>query len=592
MNIKATIYSLAFLGLAGCSEALVQQPEPGNTGIKFSVTVDSGSKMTTDASLHSVFEEGDRVGVYAVLSGSDLAASGNWADNRILTYTSGEWLLEGEPVYLPKEGSLDFYAYYPYMKDFNPTEYLYDASAKSFDFMTSQTLSVSSSSVCLKMEHSLVLIDVNINGGGRQVSLNNAVASTVINLQTGLSNSEQRKSISLKQNGPHSYRQYIPSQTLAAGELFGISAGASRASYSITSEKVLRGGQAYKFNITSPIIDINSLPNCYIVKSGQSVTIPLVKAYELWRQEAWSTEKSLDGAPEAYLLWSDTEGLVPTDGVQVNAVSSDWASSTATVKVAEGKNGNAVIAVKIAGSCRWTWHLWVTDYDPSASSVTFADGLEFMDRNLGASTSDVREVGSYGCYYQACRANPFPGPESNNSAAMRKIYGQSGAEVKVTADKIWGDNQGQSIRRAIKDPLLFVTSGSEPYSWITTDAGATDSAAEFWPSRQTGGVKTAYDPCPEGWMLPTYGDTSPFASLSNYSSAVHGNIAKSGRLKFNGQFDAGGSATMLWCGDATGPKTCALYMSWDSSNNPKEVNPDTNYSRGNALPVRCVKETF
>ena len=101
MNIKATIYSLAFLGLAGCSEALVQQPEPGNTGIKFSVTVDSGSKMTTDASLHSVFEEGDRVGVYAVLSGSDLAASGNWADNRILTYTSGEWLLEGEPVYLP-----------------------------------------------------------------------------------------------------------------------------------------------------------------------------------------------------------------------------------------------------------------------------------------------------------------------------------------------------------------------------------------------------------------------------------------------------------------------------------------------------------
>ncbi len=283
---------------------------------------------------------------------------------------------------------------------------------------------------------------------------------------------------------------------------------------------------------------------------------------------------------------------MPTDGVQVNAVSSDWASSTATVTVAEGKTGNAVIAVKIAGACRWTWHLWVTDYDPSASSVMFADGLEFMDRNLGASTSDVSEAGSYGCYYQACRANPFPGPESNNSAAMRKIYGPSGAEVKVTADKIWGDNQGQSIRRAIKDPLLFVTSGSEPYSWITTDAGATDSAAEFWPSRQTGGVKTAYDPCPEGWMLPTYGDTSPFASLSNYSSAVHGNIAKSGRLKFNGQFDAGGSATMLWCGDATGPKTCALYMSWDSSNNTQEVNPDTNYSRGNALPVRCVKETF
>ena len=162
------------------------------------------------------------------------------------------------------------------------------------------------------------------------------------------------------------------------------------------------------------------------------------------------------------------------------------------------------MAIQFKGAIRWTVHIWVTDYDPSTSSETF-NGLEFMDRNLGASTSDVSKTGSYGCYYQACRANPFPGPESNNSTAMRKIYGLSGAEAKVTADKIWGPDQGQSIRRAIKDPLLFVTSGSEPYSWITTDAGATDSAAEFWPSRQTGGVKTAYDPCPEGWWMPAAG---------------------------------------------------------------------------------------
>ena len=353
--------------------------------------------------------------------------------------------------------------------------------------------------------------------------------------------------------------------------------------------------EANMINNLGIIADVNQIPNCYIVKPGETVKIPVYKAFAMWEESAWSDYKPSVKNPEAtvvQVLWEDEKGLLTNINGDQLPVSGESKLNERffTVVAAEGKTGNAAVSIRFGSAFRWTIHIWVTDY--AGSSYQASNGMEFMDRNLGATSTNVTEPASYGVYYQACRPNPFPGPESNNSAAMRKIYGQSGAEVKVTADKIWGDNQGQSIRRAIKDPLLFVTSGSEPYSWITTDAGATDSAAEFWPSRQTGGVKTAYDPCPEGWMLPTYGDTSPFASLSNYSSAVHGNIAKSGRLKFNGQFDAGGSATMLWCGDATGPKTCALYMSWDSSNNPKEVNPDTNYSRGNALPVRCVKETF
>ena len=170
---------------------------------------------------------------------------------------------------------------------------------------------------------------------------------------------------------------------------------------------------------------------------------------------------------------------------------------------------------------------------------------------------------------------------------MRKIYGQSGAEAKVTADKIWGDNQGQSIRRAIKDPLLFVTSGSEPYSWITTDAGATDSAAEFWPSRQTGGVKTAYDPCPAGWMLPVadaysfWDSATDDEDLKKYPAA--------GRLKFDFTYSEVGSSAVLWCGDPTGLKTCSAYINFDTDGSITEYKANHNHSRANALPVRCVK---
>ena len=392
---------------------------------------------------------------------------------------------------------------------------------------------------------------------------------------------------------------------MKAGETYYaiVAPGTYKISAAISGEKVKESSAEIEFeanviNNLGIIADVNQIPNCYIVKPGTKVQIPVYKAFAMWEESAWSDYKpsAENLATVVQVLWEDEKGLLTNiigDNNDQLPVSSESKAIERffTVEAAGGKTGNAVVSIRFDGELRWPIHIWVTDY--AGSSYQASNGMEFMDRNLGASTSDVSDAGSFGCYYQACRPNPFPGPESNNSAAaMRKIYVPSGAEVTVTKGEIWGNDQGQSIRRAIKDPLLFVTSGSEPYSWITTDAGATDSAAEFWPSRQTGGVKTAYDPCPEGWMLPTYGDTSPFASLSNYSSAVHGNIAKSGRLKFNGQFDAGGSATMLWCGDATGPKTCALYMSWDSSNNPKEVNPDTNYSRGNALPVRCVKETF
>lgn len=589
MKIKATLYSLSFLGILGCSQEEIQQPM--DSGIMFRVDMATDSKVATDASLHSVFEEGDQVGVYAVLSGNSLAASGNYMDNRILTYSAGEWVLDGDPVYLPKNGSLDIYAYYPYMKDFDPTAYIYDASVKSFDLMSSSALDVKTTTVNLFMEHLLVLVDVNLEGGGTKVTLNNAVSTAVVNLETGVQEGSDRKSLNLKKTGAKSYRHYIPAQTFSAGELFSISAGKSQASYTIASERVFNGGQAYKFNIKSPITDIHSLPNCFIVAPGQSVTIPLVKAYELWRQEAWSTENNLDGSPEPYLLWTDTEGLIPSDGIKVNTVESDWASSTVVVTVAEGKSGNAAIAVKINGACRWVWHIWVTDFDPSATSVKYSDGLEYMDRNVGATTSDYRDVNSYGCYFQGCRAYPFPGPASANSSSMRKIYNASGAEVKINPSGIWGPDQGQSIRRAIKDPLLFVTSGGEPYSWITTDAKATDSAAEFWPGNGNR-AKTAYDPCPEGWTLPTYDESgnSPFAELAAAQASASVKLPKSGRLKFNGNFDAGGSATMLWCGDAAGLKTCALYISWDSSDYPKELNPTNNYSRSNALPVRCVKE--
>ena len=354
--------------------------------------------------------------------------------------------------------------------------------------------------------------------------------------------------------------------------------------------------EANMINNLGIIADVNQIPNCYIVKPGTKVQIPVYKAFAMWEKSAWGNNYKPSAenlATVVQVLWEDEKGLLTNiigDNKDQLPVSSESKAIERffTVVAAEGKTGNAAVSIRFGSAFRWTIHIWVTDY--AGESYQASNGLEFMDRNLGASTSDVSDAGSFGCYYQACRPNPFPGPESNNSAAMRKIYGQSGAEVKVTADKIWGDNQGQSIRRAIKDPLLFVTSGNEPYSWITTDANATDSAAEFWPSK-TNRKKTAYDPCPAGWMLPVYDESgnSPYSFWSSAADEVLKKYPAAGRLKFDSNYAEVGSSAVLWCGDPTGLKTCSAYINFDTDRNITGYDAVSNHSRANALPVRCVK---
>ena len=355
--------------------------------------------------------------------------------------------------------------------------------------------------------------------------------------------------------------------------------------------------EANMINNLGIIADVNQIPNCYIVKPGTTVQIPVYKAFAMWEESAWSDYKPSEknpGATAVQVLWEDVEGLltnIDSKNNQLPVTSESKLNERFFTVTAnnEGKTGNAAVSIRFGGECRWTIHIWVTDY--AGESYQASNGLEFMDRNLGASTSDVSDAGSFGCYYQACRPNPFPGPESNNSAAaMRKIYVPSGAEVTVTKGEIWGNDQGQSIRRAIKDPLLFVTSGSAPNSWITTDANATDSAAEFWPSK-TNRKKTAYDPCPAGWMLPVYDESgkSPYSFWDSATAEILKKYPAAGRLKFDSTYDVVGSTAVLWCGDPTGLKTCSAYINFNTDGSIKEHNAGANHSRANALPVRCVK---
>ena len=392
---------------------------------------------------------------------------------------------------------------------------------------------------------------------------------------------------------------------MKAGETYYaiVAPGTYKISAAISGEKVKESSAEIEFeanviNNLGIIADVNQIPNCYIVKPGTKVQIPVYKAFAMWEKSAWGNNYKPSAenlATVVQVLWEDEKGLLTNiigDNKDQLPVTSESKLNERFFTVTannEGKTGNAAVSIRFGSAFRWTIHIWVTDY--AGESYQASNGLEFMDRNLGATSTNVTEPASYGVYYQACRPNPFPGPESNNSAAaMRKIYVPSGAEVTVTKGEIWGNDQGQSIRRAIKDPLLFVTSGSAPNSWITTDANATDSAAEFWPSK-TNRKKTAYDPCPAGWMLPVYDESgnSPYSFWSSAADEVLKKYPAAGRLKFDSNYAEVGSSAVLWCGDPTGLKTCSAYINFDTDGNITGYDAVYNHSRANALPVRCVK---
>jgi len=344
--------------------------------------------------------------------------------------------------------------------------------------------------------------------------------------------------------------------------------------------------------------------NSYMMKPSTtdvSIQIPVNRANEhaAWVNDATAKIGDAD-ALTAVILWSDVQGLITVETVGAGAtgaikVTVPAASSAAIAATTEG---NAVVAVKVGGVIKWSWHIWVTNYVPAPIGA-----LGWMDRNLGATSNkpsaDLAErYKTYGLLYQWGRKDPFPnsGPQTAATTAVEPTlyggdagtsftYGMKESEVAElgAATMI---KAAQSISYTVANPMTFIAMTG---SWQNSPASATTD--NNWGYQ---GGKELYDPCPEGYRVPKNGSWGTAIATTDYPW----NTTYLGRdlFPFGGWYPASGRrANTTGALSSVGSSGCAWSASPSSAANGNylilasgSVSPAGNSGRTLGCGVRCL----
>ena len=247
-----------------------------------------------------------------------------------------------------------------------------------------------------------------------------------------------------------------------------------------------------------------------MARPGETITIPIAKAFAAWEQNQELFGKKFEprGDLGAILIWAMPYNLIDGDEIEITDYE-DINKAAIKTKSRPGTCGNALVALTMSGEIRWSWHLWITDYNPGAdmrfedlaTGPNDVDGGKvyryrnetdirdhvFMDRNLGANSADkTGGKETHGMYYQWGKKDTLPGF----------------APVNYVPQGLLDDPpqyRENNLAYSIENPDEFIVPGSRSFfGWYSYHEDTFND--DLW-----GGLsekKTIYDPCPEGWRVP------------------------------------------------------------------------------------------
>lgn len=276
-----------------------------------------------------------------------------------------------------------------------------------------------------------------------------------------------------------------------------------------------------------------------------------IDAETQWTAEVlWSDFK----LPEDFMQKTSGKGYDPTDPTQ---------DPYFCFRIDAGMRGNVVIAVRIGETIVWSWHIWITDYNPDQERLTPETGKYIytveggqvhrynndlfnktaptettegykngfiMDRNLGASGTSYEDTEKGGMYYQFGRKDPFFVWDQRGRRYYYYKNGTTQTYLGSSGNQLWqgdtpyriqnvatgepggtADESANNIRYAVCNPMRYIYCSDKMIEWTNNfDAIAGTGVGWLDPKyfEHNGDQhileikKSIYDPCPPGWKVP------------------------------------------------------------------------------------------
>lgn len=232
-------------------------------------------------------------------------------------------------------------------------------------------------------------------------------------------------------------------------------------------------------------------------------------------------------ASTAELVWQTSKGMITNVSILQGA---DCNYLLFTVNYIPSVNGDAVLAIKDEnGNIMWSWMIWTVSNGVEAATVVNNTGVEYimMTAGLGA-IFDLNKTNYVVPHFQWGRKDPMCPPASYNSNSNMVLYDINGSvyngfDIFGTADD---SSNEKTVKNSIRYPNLFFTE----YDSTKNNWNNLDCFVNFWNANMTESsstaddqdiaIKTIYDPCPRGFMIPSGRFATGFTRTGNNTFAA------------------------------------------------------------------------
>lgn len=566
-------------------------------------TVAEIAAVLENSTVKTVWAEGDAILVYAVIDGADVSAK--------YILSSGAGTAQGKFVPSGKAlatGATGYFATYPYSEDISFAMH----NTFSFSMESEQAVDVpvfayaeDAANLTFSSPVGAIKLPLKGKGGIARLEVTDADSKSILNgnvtynpktTKFDIKNAAASKNMVTKVlaekvelgDTPVDFVVELPKGALATGAtlvLYDVN-NSPLANVEIPAQTIEAGKVAVVE--LAPIVPVAQTVDLNVTQGyANTYQIKSVGKYRFQPVKGNDSAAAIDAvtAEITWETWCNNESVVANSLVKSVTVEDGYV----VFETADPYHaGNALISVKDgSGTIVWSWMLWFTEETVANIEI---DGVQVMDRNLGALSTDPAKPGlNYGLLWQWGRSVPILGFDGTADETVMT------SAPAITEDYIDYEaaglekGAGFTVDYVIANPTKFFYSGNRQWA-----PNPLDEAAQYlWNT-----TKTIYDPCPAGYkVISPDAAEALFAGIEestendpiNFGFKLNGNwFPYTGWWKYSGDSRRDNkSAAYFW---TTGTRLRSEEDGYNVSTHYQVIDGTgkTSYeSKGDALSIRC-----